>query len=166
VYLHNISFKAVPFGSDILLIFVRLLGNNFSVLFAMTSLALANRCPFRTFLVMETGESWVATSSLLQRRCVIELGKVLFNHNDMCRCIMQKKPAISCAFFQMFLSHCIPDMMEDFDIHFFVYSMPLWNKFVVDEILSIKENLQCNFVLAFVEVQFLFLRGCFQFPLT
>jgi hypothetical protein len=58
--------------------------------------------------------------------------------------IMQKKPAVSCQFFQMFPFHCNPEAMKDFDIHFFVYSMPFWGKLIVDKTLSIKENLTYN----------------------
>jgi hypothetical protein len=48
------------------------------------------------------------------------------------------------SFFQMFNSHCIPNVSKDYDIHFFVYSMPSWNKFIVDKTLSLKENLLCS----------------------
>jgi hypothetical protein len=55
----------------------------------------------------------------------------------MFRCtVLQKKPAISCQFFWLFLSQWIPEGMEDFDVHYFVYCMPLWNGFAADKILS------------------------------
>jgi hypothetical protein len=56
--------------------------------------------------------------------------------------------------------------MEDFDVPFFVFSMPFWDKFIVDETLSIKENLQRNIAFAPVQVEILFLWILFEFPLT
>jgi hypothetical protein len=40
------------------------------------------------------------------------------------------------------LSHCLSEA------HFFVYSIPSWNKFIVDVTLSIKENLKHNLAFA------------------
>jgi hypothetical protein len=74
----------------------------------------------------------------------------------MCRCIVvQKKPAVSCQFFWMFPFHCSPNAVEDFDVHFFfIYNMPIWNKFIVDEMLSVREDLQPNLVFALVQTNF------------
>jgi hypothetical protein len=45
--------------------------------------------------------------------------------------IIAKKLAVSCPFFWTFPS-CW-GATEDFDARFFVYSMPFWNKFMVEE---------------------------------
>jgi hypothetical protein len=82
------------------------------------------------------------------------LVKVPFDHQGpMFRCVaVQKEPAVSCPFFRPFPSHCFPEAMGGFDIHFSVYSTPFWDKFTAKETLNIKENLQRNFVLALVEL--------------
>jgi hypothetical protein len=41
----------------------------------------------------------------------------------------------------MFLSHCIPEAIEDFNLHLFAYSMPFWNKLIVDEAMSITHSM-------------------------
>jgi hypothetical protein len=66
-------------------------------------------------------------------------GKVLLDHQwSMCRSdIMQMKPAVSCPLFGMFPSHCIPEVTEDFDIYFFIYRKPFWNKFLAAKTLSV-----------------------------
>jgi hypothetical protein len=46
---------------------------------------------------------------------------------------MLKKSALSYPFFQMFPSHGIPEVMEDFKVHFIVDIIPIWNKFKVKE---------------------------------
>jgi hypothetical protein len=48
----------------------------------------------------------------------------------------------------MLPSHCILEAMEDFDVHFLVYSTPFWNNVIVDKTLSIKENLKHNLAFA------------------
>jgi hypothetical protein len=63
---------------------------------------------------------------------------------------VEKKPDVLCPFFWTFSYHCIPGVTEHFDVHFIVYSMPIWNKFIVEKTLNI-EDLQLN--LAFVIVQ-------------
>jgi hypothetical protein len=60
---------------------------------------------------------------------------------------VHKTPAVSCQFFRTSSSHCIPEVMEDFDVHLLVYSMPFWNKFIVDGIVRIKENRKYNLAL-------------------
>jgi hypothetical protein len=42
----------------------------------------------------------------------------------------------------MFAAHCIPEATEDFNVHFFYYSTPSWNKSIVYGILKLKENIQ------------------------
>jgi hypothetical protein len=56
--------------------------------------------------------------------------------------------------------------MEDFYVCFFIYSSLFWNKFLVDETLSMKENLKHNLALAHVQEELLFPRKGFGFPLT
>jgi hypothetical protein len=54
--------------------------------------------------------------------------------------VMHEKPAVSCPFFWS-PSHCIPEAKEDLDIHFLVYIIPFWNKFIVDETMSIAQRM-------------------------
>jgi hypothetical protein len=89
-------------------------------------------------LVMETGKvrQWQVREIwwMLQQSSHIVHGKASFYHRQPTgRCVvMHKKPTVSCPFFQMFPYHCIPEAMEDFHSHLFVYSMPFWNKFKLD----------------------------------
>jgi hypothetical protein len=46
--------------------------------------------------------------------------------------------------------------MDDFSVNFYVHSAPFWNKFKVDEALSIKESLQHNLASPLVRAEFLF----------
>jgi hypothetical protein len=68
--------------------------------------------------------------------------------------IMQNKPALLFPIFQTFPSHWISEVTEDVDIHFLVYSTSLWNIFIVNETLSIKESLQRNLAFALVQVDY------------
>lgn len=64
---------------------------------------------------------------------------------------MSKNQSVSCPFFRMFPAHCIPDVTEDFDVHFYDYSTLFWIEIAVDETLNDnKETLQ--FKLAFSRV--------------
>jgi hypothetical protein len=56
----------------------------------------------------------------------------------------------------MFPSHCISEATEDLDVHFLAYSTAFCNKFIADETLIIKEDLQHNLAFALVKAEFLF----------
>jgi hypothetical protein len=62
---------------------------------------------------------------------------------------MEKEPAEEPAgmlqFFQTFPSCCIPDATEIADIHFSVCGTRFGVQFIVNETLSIKQDLQLNF---------------------
>jgi hypothetical protein len=64
---------------------------------------------------------------------------------------VQKIPAISCPFFRTLPSECIPEAMEDFNVHLFLYSMPFHNKFIGDKTLSIKGDLQHNLPSQYIQ---------------
>jgi hypothetical protein len=51
---------------------------------------------------------------------------------------MQKKQAVSCPFLLKFPFHYIPEVTEDFDINFSVYSTSFWDKIIMDKTLIIK----------------------------
>jgi hypothetical protein len=63
--------------------------------------------------------------------------------------------------FWTYPSQCIPAMVEDFNVHFFVrlflcLQHDLWSEFTVNETLSIKEVLQHNPAIALVQAEFSF----------
>jgi hypothetical protein len=51
----------------------------------------------------------------------------------------------------------IHEATEVFDVHFFVYSLHFWNKFIVDGTLGIKDYFQYNLALALAQAGFLIL---------
>jgi hypothetical protein len=96
------------------------------------------------------------------------LGKEPFDHQrPMCRfVVVLKKRAVSRLFFGSFPSHCISEATEDLDVHFLAYSTAFCNKFIADETLIIKGDLQHNLAFAFVQAEFLYARRWIAFPLT
>jgi hypothetical protein len=79
----------------------------------------------------------------MQGRQTVLLKVLLVHQRPMYMCfVVQKTQLFPAQLFRTFPSHSIPEVTENFDVHFFVYSTPFWNKFSVDQALSVTENLQ------------------------
>jgi hypothetical protein len=144
--------------------FGRIPDNHFSisltalVSFAMTNSAPANRCPFRTGF--GTGRSW--------RWHVMEIWRMLRSRHFMLaqgtfwppaadvrvRCRAEETSCFVPIFPECYFFSPQPRGSGRLDMHIFVYSTPLWNKFILYDNLNIKGNLE--HILAFVLMQVAF----------
>jgi hypothetical protein len=108
-------------------------------------LVLANFFFSEHFQIIEIGKSWTVTNlsdmsdtpKLLHCNWQGTFGPPTTDVQVHC---IAEETNLSCPVLQILLSYRIPEVMKEFDIHFFVYSIAFWDTFLVDETQSIKGN--------------------------